>query len=472
MSGGVRPRHDLLDKDFTMLTDNMDAPLILLVEDDKDHADLMSASLRNAPDEYRLEIAATLGQAQAALERLTPNLVLTDYRLSDGEGSELLATVKNLCPVIILTSQGSEQVAVDAMKAGALDYVVKTSSLFSGMTHIAQRGLREWALIMERKQAEKLLVSTLSLLNATLESTADGIIVVDVGGRIKKWNQKFLDIWDIPEQVLYAQNRASMLDHVVSRLAQSEKFSDIFRELSEYPEKASSDTLTLADGRKLRWHSQPQRIDVGVVGRVWSFHDITDQIRAEEALEESNHRLEALSGTDSLTGIANRRRFDEVLAQEHARHARSKGELSLLMLDIDHFKEYNDRYGHVKGDECLRQIARVIAGCTARPADLAARFGGDEFACILPDTNSRGAIAIAEKIRLGAMALAIPHQESNISDCVTVTLGGATVHCSSGGSVVDIVAQVDGLLYLAKSRGRNRVEFSGLATGVSSPLTA
>lgn len=442
-----------------MLTNNTDAPLILLVEDDKGHSDLMESSLQDAPEEYRLGIAATLSQARAAIDRLIPHLVLADYRLPDGEGSDLLVTVNGLCPVILMTSQGSEQVAVDAMKAGVLDYVVKSAAVFSGISRIVQCSLREWALIQERKQAEKLLISTFSLLNATLESTADGIIVVDVSGRIKKWNQKFIDMWNIPEQQLYAQNRASMLKHFVSRLAQSEKFLDMFRKLCEYPEKTSSDTLSLADGRKLRWYSQPQRIDAEVVGRVWSFNDITDHVRAEEALEESNHRLEVLSTTDSLTGIANRRRFDEVLALEHARHARSESELSLIMSDIDHFKEYNDRYGHVKGDECLRQIARVIADCTARPNDLAARFGGDEFACILPDTNRKGAVAIAEKIRLGTIALAIPHQESNVSDCVTVSLGGATFQCSPNGSVVEIVAHVDELLYLAKSSGRNRVEF-------------
>ena len=137
-----------------MLTDNADAPLILLVEDDKSHADLMELSLQNAPEEYRLEIAVTLNRAWAAIERQTPNLVLADYRLPDGDGSELAATVNGLCPVILLTSQGNEQIAVDAMKAGIQDYVVKTSAVFSGISRIVQRGLREWALIQEQKRAE------------------------------------------------------------------------------------------------------------------------------------------------------------------------------------------------------------------------------------------------------------------------------------------------------------------------------
>lgn len=196
-----------------------------------------------------------------------------------------------------------------------------------------------------------------------------------------------------------------------------------------------------------------------MVGIVESFQDITARKRAEEALEKLNSKLEALSNTDGLTGIANRRRFDEVLAQEHARHARSGAELSLILLDIDLFKSFNDCYGHVAGDECLQQVAQVLAGCATRPADLAARYGGEEFVCILPETDSSGAVDIAEKIRRGIMARAIPHKESKVADCVTASLGVVTVQCTPGGSVVDIVTQVDDQLYRAKSSGRNRVKF-------------
>jgi PleD family two-component response regulator len=106
-----------------------------------------------------------------------------------------------------------------------------------------------------------------------------------------------------------------------------------------------------------------------------SWRDITERKQAEKALEEYRRALEALSSTDGLTGIANRRRFDESLNQEYARHARSGAELSLILLDIDHFKAFNDNYGHVAGDDCLRRIGRVLADCASRPADLASRYG-------------------------------------------------------------------------------------------------
>jgi diguanylate cyclase (GGDEF)-like protein/hemerythrin-like metal-binding protein/PAS domain S-box-containing protein len=195
------------------------------------------------------------------------------------------------------------------------------------------------------------------------------------------------------------------------------------------------------------------------IGSVESFQEITKRKRAEEALEKSNRKLEALSNTDGLTGIANRRRFDEAMAQEYARHARSGAELSLILLDIDHFKLFNDYYGHVAGDECLQQVAQAMAGCIGRPADLAARYGGEEFVCILPETDSSGAVAIAEKIRRKIIALAIPHKTSKVAECVTASLGVVTVQCTEDGSVVDIVTLVDEQLYRAKSSGRNRVKF-------------
>jgi diguanylate cyclase (GGDEF)-like protein/hemerythrin-like metal-binding protein len=174
----------------------------------------------------------------------------------------------------------------------------------------------------------------------------------------------------------------------------------------------------------------------------------------------AHEELERRAYLDHLTGLANRRRFDEVLAQEHARHARSGADLSLIMLDIDHFKAFNDGYGHVSGDDCLRRIARVIAGSVVRPADFAARYGGEEFACILPETGTSGAVAIAEKIRLGIMGLVIPHNFSPTADCVTVSIGVATITCSADEPASDLVVLADKMLYKAKAAGRNRVEVS------------
>ncbi len=177
-------------------------------------------------------------------------------------------------------------------------------------------------------------------------------------------------------------------------------------------------------------------------------------------LEEIRSELETLSITDCLTQIANRRHFEAMLETEYARHVRSGSELSLIMLDIDHFKAFNDTYGHLKGDDCLRQIGRVLAGAASRAADLAARYGGEEFVCILPDTDRTGAVIIAEQIRRGIEALAIPHRGSSVADHVTASLGVVTAECTSDGSLQEIISMADELLYRAKSSGRNRIELS------------
>ena len=193
-------------------------------------------------------------------------------------------------------------------------------------------------------------------------------------------------------------------------------------------------------------------------GGIEVIRDITERKLAEEELAESRRVLETLSATDGLTQLANRRHFDEVLTAEYDRHVRSGGELSLVMLDIDHFKAFNDSYGHLNGDECLKQVAHVLSDCVSRTIDLSARYGGEEFACILPDTDIHGAVVIAEKIRRGIQALAIPHKESSAAEYVTASLGVVTSVCSHERTALDLLAQADDLLYRAKSSGRNRIE--------------
>ena len=207
--------------------------------------------------------------------------------------------------------------------------------------------------------------------------------------------------------------------------------------------------------RWIEWRTHPYGTELVYAAA----RDITEHRQARVALEEINQRLETLSMTDGLTGIANRRCFDEVMTKEYARHFRSRAELSLILLDIDFFKAFNDTYGHVKGDECLQRIAKVIAGSTTRVSDLVARYGGEEFACILPETGLDGAVAIAEKIRNRIMDLDIPHKASEVADVVTASLGVVTVRCSKDNSIANILTQADGQLYRAKSSGRNRVKF-------------
>jgi diguanylate cyclase (GGDEF)-like protein len=177
---------------------------------------------------------------------------------------------------------------------------------------------------------------------------------------------------------------------------------------------------------------------------------------AQDTLERQNAALERLAHTDGLTGLHNRRHLDERLAFEVARAARERTPLSLIMMDVDFFKRYNDTYGHAAGDECLRMVARVLAATVNRPADLAARFGGEEFAVLLPNTAQEGARRIAEAICEGVRAAGMVHGASDLG-VVTISAGVATVVPAPGDGVRALVEAADAALYGAKEAGRNRV---------------
>ena len=178
-------------------------------------------------------------------------------------------------------------------------------------------------------------------------------------------------------------------------------------------------------------------------------------------LRRDNFGLQELAHTDTLTQLANRRRFDEVLAHELARAVRGNTPLALIMLDVDYFKKFNDHYGHPAGDACLQAVGRILAGQVNRNRDLAARYGGEEFAVILPDTDLAGAMAVAERLRHGIQALHLPHQDSPFG-VVTASLGVAALGPDRVPDAGEIVAQADRQLYEAKRTGRNRIE--GAAT--------
>jgi diguanylate cyclase (GGDEF)-like protein/PAS domain S-box-containing protein len=188
--------------------------------------------------------------------------------------------------------------------------------------------------------------------------------------------------------------------------------------------------------------------------------DINERRIIELALEETNRQLIELSNTDSLTGIANRRCFDAVLEREYLRLRRSKSKLSIIMFDIDHFKAYNDQYGHVMGDVCLRRIGGVLKNCIRESVDLAARYGGEEFACILPDTDLGEAVKVAERIQEEIRELKIEHKTSPVSQYITASFGVTAVEYSPKLSLEEIVDTADKLMYKAKASGRNRIEFA------------
>ena len=183
-------------------------------------------------------------------------------------------------------------------------------------------------------------------------------------------------------------------------------------------------------------------------------------VKLADQLNVANLELQRLSMTDGLTGIANRRMFDQSLAREWRRCIRLKKPMSIVLLDVDSFKKYNDRYGHQAGDDCLKAIAGELARSAPRPADLVARYGGEEFVMTLGETDESGALWVANRLRQHVAGLKMPHEDSNHT-YVTVSCGVSSVLPSRDLSVDTLVKSADNALYLAKKQGRNTVVYLG-----------
>jgi diguanylate cyclase (GGDEF)-like protein len=167
--------------------------------------------------------------------------------------------------------------------------------------------------------------------------------------------------------------------------------------------------------------------------------------------------LESMAWKDGLTGIANRRRFDDALEIEWKRAQRTGTPLSLIMVDIDHFKEFNDHYGHGAGDTCLKRVAAMLASSVTRAGDMAARYGGEEFVLLMPGTDVDGARLLAEQLRSRTEEQRIPHERSSSSSWVTISAGYASVIPIQEGAASALMEEADQMLYCAKRSGRNRV---------------
>ncbi|MFW5433415.1 diguanylate cyclase domain-containing protein [Paenibacillus apiarius] len=240
------------------------------------------------------------------------------------------------------------------------------------------------------------------------------------------------------------------------------KLYHMCHQVMEQAEPAEFTDFDKLRGRWLEIRVYPSRHGISMY-----YRDVTDRIVAEEQMREANKKLQManrlltdFSYTDGLTGVYNRRYFDQMMQQEWERMKREKSPLSLIMLDIDYFKKYNDTYGHLAGDECLCHVAQAIRTVVIHPLYVMARYGGEEFGIILPQTNAAKAIEVAEAIRIYVASLAFPHVASKTGSIVTCSLGTATwlpENTLPDHTPSMLIAQADQALYMAKQAGRNRV---------------
>ncbi len=207
------------------------------------------------------------------------------------------------------------------------------------------------------------------------------------------------------------------------------------------------------------------RDDNGEVDSLIGFmFDISERKKTEEQLLTLQKQLEEYSYKDGLTGVANRRMFDSVLATEWANAQRTLQPLSLILLDIDHFKQFNDHYGHIQGDDCLKSVGQALSLAASRPRDFLGRFGGEEFVLVLPETDEAAARHIAERCRQQVRQQRIPHERSSVSSMLTISLGVGTIVPGAHDRPLDFLNAVDKLLYQAKQLGRDRSQVAKVAS--------
>ena len=297
--------------------------------------------------------------------------------------------------------------------------------------------------ITDRVEVETHLSEANSILAATLESTADGILVVDLEDRITSVNGRFLELWGFPPGVSYEGKPAVAIDGILSQLRDPDGFLAKIQELRNDPTAASRDLLEFIDGRIVERDSLPHRIAGEVVGRVWSFRDITVQ---HELQSELTHQ----AFHDSLTGLANQALFRDRVNHASERLRRSAGRLAVLFIDLDEFKTINDSLGHSAGDELLVVVSEKLQGCL-RVGDTAARLGGDEFAVLIEDVgDGDDATAVADRIlTVLREPIMIGAQSVTTTTSIGIAFGDGTVGSD------EILRNADLAMYTAKADGKN-----------------
>jgi diguanylate cyclase (GGDEF)-like protein/PAS domain S-box-containing protein len=299
---------------------------------------------------------------------------------------------------------------------------------------------------MELRNTVRELRETSSLLNATLESTADGLLVVGNDRIITSFNSQFAEMWRLPTNLVAARDDHRLLEYVADQLVDPADFLNGVDALYSQPEAESSDTLEFLDGRVFQRMSKPQYVSGDVVGRVWSFSDITEEKRLENDLAH-------LAFHDALTGLPNRALFHDRVNQALARVERSEKYVAVLFLDVDNFKTINDSLGHSAGDELLNVVAATLLK-GLRKSDTAARLGGDEFAVLVEEAPNREEVMrMADRLmRSLRKPVTVAGQEIAPTVSMGITFG------ISGNTGDQLLRNADLAMYLAKAQGKDRIE--------------
>jgi diguanylate cyclase (GGDEF)-like protein/PAS domain S-box-containing protein len=302
-------------------------------------------------------------------------------------------------------------------------------------------------LTIENLRQRESLQDALSVLSATLDSTTDGILVVDKSGKIATYNRRFAEMWRLPEEVLTSRDDNLALSYVLDQVEEPSEFLRKITELYSTPDAQSFDLLDFKDGRVFERYSQPQTVAGEIVGRVWCFRDVTERKQSEQTIRH-------LAYHDALTDLPNRALFADRLTVALAQARRSGQKVAVVFLDIDRFKLVNDTLGHVAGDELLQAVARELSALV-REGDTVARVGGDEFTLLLTAIDDVSDITnVAQRVlETVRQPRVIGEQELRVSASL-----GVAVYPTDGRDVDNLLRHADTAMYRAKQEGRDNVQ--------------
>ncbi|MEN9207966.1 MAG: diguanylate cyclase [Gloeomargarita sp. GMQP_bins_69] len=471
------------------------APLILVVDDDRSIRELLQGEMER--EGYRTLTASNGIEAIEICQKTLPDIVLLDAVMPQMDGFRCCAEIRrwpaceNL-PVLMITSLDDEESVAEAFAAGATDYIIKPArqihwsvlrqrvrrllEAYAAMRELQQRSDQDRKLTQITAQVRRSL-NLQTILQTTVQEVRD-LLQVD---------QVAIGEWYEPAGCRFtAESTAPGWPSVIQASIPVPPSTTCSADwLVQVNDSDTVDPATWYGQVMGRWGMQaflavPVLLGEAVWGlltahhysapRLWSPHEVNmlqqltmqlasaiQQAQLYQQLQAANRELQRLAAFDGLTQVANRRRFDEYLAQQWQQLAAEGASLSLILADIDFFKRYNDTYGHLAGDDCLRRVAQTIVQVVNRPDDLVARYGGEEFAVILPRTILSGAVMVAERIRAAVEQLRIPHPCSTVHDWVTLSLGVTTMVPTTLNSPAELVAAADHALYQAKQQGRNCV---------------
>ncbi len=458
---------------------------ILLIDDDEVDRKSVQKILSDFDTTLELIDAKNIKEGIEKSKEGNFDCVLLDYELPDGDAfiflEKYFGEEEHSAPVIFLTGVGDEELAVKALKNGAADYLSKNNLNHENLSRSILTAIEVRELSLRSKKAEQDLTQREDEYKTIIESVSDIIFKLDSGGNITYINPAIKHLGYDPSQLLNQPIKSLVKSELKNEINLQEIATKRVgpRATTDYQAQFKVnegsnlfqfvDSVSVLIEAKGLWDvSEDQVMDRSAkktfLNSLCVARNITELKRVENELRQNhkklmkaNLKLKKISTQDSLTGIANRYSFDEYFSHEIRRAGRTRAALSLIMIDIDFFKNFNDTYGHQAGDKCLTEVAKVLNKSLGRSGDLVARYGGEEFILALPGTDEKGAISFAETLRARVEDLNIEHSDSAVNKFVTISLGVYTCYPDQITTAENIIEIADKALYKAKKQGRNQL---------------